>query len=137
MRINKKILLPVILATPLAIAMAANTTKDQPQQQFTNLKVLPKNISPTDLNRIMVNDFEDALGVGCSFCHAPGKAEGELDYASDSKPEKNIAREMMRTTLGINKKFFRIKHPAIGSGALTVTCNTCHNGVAFPDGGVH
>jgi len=40
----------------------------------------------------------------------------------------------MRMTLGINKKYFKIKHAMIGSDALTVTCNTCHNGVAFPDG---
>jgi len=82
----------------------------------------------------MISDFEDGLGVGCNFCHAPGKTEGELDYASDAKPEKEIARAMMRTTIGINKKYFKVKRPMIGSDALTVTCNTCHNGVAFPDG---
>lgn len=130
---KRKLLIPLILAIPITIAAATSIKKDEPPQQFTNLKILPKNISPKELNRIMVNDFEDALGVGCGFCHAPGKTEGELDYASDAKPEKNIAREMMKITLGTNKKFFHVKHPAIGSETLVVNCNTCHNGVPFPE----
>jgi len=134
MKKSQKFLLPIILAVPVTIAAATGSSSQQTNEQYTNLKVLPKDISPRDLNKIMVSDFEDALGVGCNFCHAPGKTEGELDYASDAKPEKNIARSMMRVTLGINKKFFKIKHPMIGSGALTVNCNTCHNGVAFPEG---
>ena len=132
MKINRKLLIPLILALPVTIA-AATVKKNEPPQQFTNLKVLPKNISPKDLNKIMVSDFEDALGVGCGFCHATGKAEGELDYASDAKPEKKIARQMMHITTGLNKKFFHVKHASIGSGALVVNCNTCHNGVAFPE----
>jgi len=133
MRTKHKLLFAAILAVPVTIA-AATSKPQQADEEFTNLKVLPGNISPQALNKIMVSDFEDALGVGCNFCHAPGKTEGELDYASDAKPEKEIARAMMRTTIGINKKYFKAKHPMIGSDALTITCNTCHNGVAFPDG---
>jgi len=130
---KKKLLIPLILAIPVTLAAATSIKQDDPPQQFSNLKILPKNISAQALNKIMVNDFEDALGVGCGFCHAPAKTAGELDYASDAKPEKNIAREMMKITLGNNKKFFRVKHPEIGSDALVVTCNTCHNGVPFPE----
>ena len=133
MRTKHKFLFPVILAVPLTIAAATGSSTQQPVEQYSNLKVLPKDISPNDLKKIMVSDFEDALGVGCNFCHAAGKTEGELDYASDAKPEKNIARSMMRLTLGINKKFFKVKHPIIGSDVLTINCNTCHNGVAFPE----
>jgi hypothetical protein len=133
MRTKHKFLLTIILAVPVSIA-AATRSSQQTDEQYTNLKVLPQNISPKDLKKIMIGDFEDALGVGCNFCHAAGKTEGELDYASDAKPEKEIARSMMRVTLGINKKYFKIKHPMIGSDALTVNCNTCHNGVAFPEG---
>lgn len=123
----------MILAVTVSIAAATGSLR-QTDEPFTNLKVLPKDISPQALKKIMISDFEDGLGVGCNFCHAPGKTEGELDYASDAKPEKEIARAMMRTTIGINKKYFKVKRPMIGSDALTVTCNTCHNGVAFPDG---
>jgi hypothetical protein len=57
-----------------------------------------------------------------------------LDFVSDAKPEKEIARAMMRMTLGINKKYFKIKHPLIGNAGFTVSCTTCHKGQAFPDG---
>lgn len=95
-------------------------------ERYTNLQVLPKDISNAILNRIMIEDFEDGLGVACGYCHAGA------DYASDAKPEKRIARAMMKMTLTMNKRFFKVKHPAFGS--LTVTCVTCHQGDAFPDG---
>jgi hypothetical protein len=133
MRTKHKFLFTIILAVPVTIA-AATGSRQQTEESFTNLQVLPKDISPQALKKIMISDFEDGLGVGCNFCHAPGKTEGELDYASDAKPEKGIARSMMRVTIGINKKYFKVKHPMIGSDALTVNCNTCHNGVAFPEG---
>jgi hypothetical protein len=102
--------------------------------QYTNLKVLPKNISSKDLQGIMVDDFQDGLGVTCNFCHANNADGHGLDFASDAKPEKEISRAMMRMTLGINKKYFKLKHPLIGSDALVISCNTCHKGQAFPDG---
>ena len=135
MKINRKfsiILLLAVCVSIMASATISKSTDDTPQ--YVNLKVLPKNISLKDLQKIMVDDFEDGLGVACNFCHAADKTTGQLDFASDAKPEKEIARQMMRTTIGINKKYFKVKHPLIGTDALVVTCNTCHNGVAFPDG---
>ncbi len=55
-----------------------------------------------------------------------------LDYASDAKPEKQIARRMMIMTVGINKKYFGLKHPLIGRSILAITCVTCHNGQPRP-----
>lgn len=134
MKANRKFVAIISLATVviLSVAMAKPESKDVPQYQ--NLKVLPKNISSKDLNGIMVDDFQDALGVGCDFCHAASKDGHGLDFVSDAKPEKNISRAMMRMTIGLNKKYFMAKHPLIGSNALVVTCNTCHKGQAFPDG---
>ena len=102
---------------------------------YVNLKVLPRNISSRDLQGIMADDFEDGLGVSCGFCHAANKGGRGLDFASDAKPEKEIARAMMRMTLRVNKRFFKVRHPLLGSSALTVTCVTCHKGQAFPEGG--
>ena len=116
----------------LCVAMAKPEVKEP--EQYKNLKVLPKNISSKDLNGIMVDDFQDALGVGCDFCHAAAKDGHGLDFVSDAKPEKKISRAMMQMTIGLNKKYFKAKHPLIGSNALVVTCNTCHKGQAFPDG---
>ena len=103
-----------------------------PDGEYKNLQVLPKNISAKQLNKIMVDEFEDELGVSCSFCHSENKETHRPDYASDEKPEKEIARSMMRMTLGINKKYFKARHPEIGDAALTVTCGTCHNGKPHP-----
>jgi hypothetical protein len=129
---NKKILIGII---SIAISVSAGfISNDSSSPHYENLKVLPKNISSKELQSIMVDDFEDGLGVTCGFCHAPKKDGHGLDFASDAKPEKEIARSMMRMTIGINQKYFKLKHPQIGNSELTVTCNTCHKGVAFPDG---
>jgi hypothetical protein len=135
-KINKKLGVVVTLAAVVVIGTAATSTKpEKPANNYTNLKVLPKDISSKDLQEIMTDDFEDGLGVTCGFCHANATDGHGLDFASDAKPEKEIARAMMRMTIGINKKYFKIKHPQLGSAGLTVTCTTCHKGVAFPDGG--
>lgn len=134
MKINRKFLVIVSLVGFAVIGAAATSDKKPNEEAFVNLKVLPKNISSKDLQKIMVDDFEDGLGVSCNFCHAADKNTGKLDFASDAKPEKEIARAMMRMTIGINKKYFKIKHAQLGSDALTTTCNTCHKGQAFPDG---
>jgi hypothetical protein len=133
MKINRKFSIILMLAATISV-MASATISHSADEHYVNLKVLPKNISSKDLQKIMVDDFEDGLGVACNFCHNADKTTGQLDFAGDGKPEKEIARAMMRMTLGINKKYFKIKHPMIGTDAIVVTCNTCHNGVAFPEG---
>lgn len=82
----------------------------------------------------MADDFEDGLGASCGFCHAAAPGGHGLDFVSDAKPEKEIARRMMRMTLRLNKKYFNVKNPGIGTGTLTITCATCHKGQPFPDG---
>src|SRR5258706_12085781 len=126
---KKKYTIIVILAAFVYIAVAATSPREP---EFKILKVLPKNISSKVLNKIMVDDFEDGLGVTCGFCHVEQKDSHKLDYASDEKPEKQIARLMMRMTLGINKNYFKLKHPVIGDSILAITCVTCHNGQPHP-----
>ena len=136
MKLDRK--LAVILGLGcIASLSAAASLNYMPKEdiKYTNLKVLPKDVSSKELQGLMVDDFQDGLGVTCSFCHANNKDGHGLDFASDAKPEKQITREMMKMTMGINKKYFKIKHPVLGSDAMTVTCNTCHKGEAFPDGG--
>ena len=57
---------------------------------------------------------------GCGFCHT-----GQ-DYASDAKPEKQVARLMMRMTRHINNDWGQHVQP---SG---VTCFSCHRGQPVP-----
>ena len=120
-----------MILTTILICSAAI---DPPKKEYKNLKVLPQNISSKALSKLMVDDFSDALGVGCGFCHAQGKDSVSIDYASDAKPEKEMARMMMRMDLRINKQFFKLRHPSFTDGPLVVTCNTCHNGKPHPEG---
>jgi hypothetical protein len=130
-KLNKKLtIIGLLIAVTCACAGAVSSRETE---TYKNLKVLPKNISSKDLQGIMTDDFEDGLGVTCGFCHADAKDGYGLDFASDEKPEKEIARQMMRMTLGINKKYLKVKHSLIGSKSLIVTCETCHRGVAFPE----
>lgn len=99
----------------------------KPNKNFTNLKVLPKDISDDDLKEVMRN-FNASLGVKCGHCHAPG-ADGKMDFASDANSKKNVAREMLKMTKNINKKHFGTKNPA----EFKVNCMTCHNGNIDPN----
>ncbi|AYL96190.1 c-type cytochrome [Mucilaginibacter celer] len=132
-KINRKLLVIAFLAASISVTAAATINQPEPVH-YENLKVLPKDISAHDLQSIMADDFEDGLGVTCGFCHANSKNGHGLDFVSDAKPEKEITRQMMRMTIGINKKYFKLKHPKIGNAALVVSCETCHKGQAFPDG---
>lgn len=134
MKINKKLLVIILLASGVSVAGMATSAKKQQAEKYKNLQVLPKNISSKELQGIMVDDLQDALGVTCGFCHANAKDGHGLDFVSDAKPEKEITRQMMRMTLGINKKYLKLKHPELGSAALIVNCNTCHRGQTFPEG---
>ncbi len=123
----------VILLVGLFIAFGIAATKPAAERKFKNLKVLPKDISPEDLDKIMDN-FKAALGVHCTFCHAPSKdtSNHHPDFASDEKPEKNIARKMIKMTHKINSKFFSYNKNEQGQFVPTVECMTCHHGKEHP-----
>ncbi|HEX8897770.1 MAG TPA: photosynthetic reaction center cytochrome c subunit family protein, partial [Chthoniobacterales bacterium] len=53
----------------------------------------------------VMNYFAVSMGRRCNFCHVNNN--GQWDYASDAKPEKNTAREMIRMVLDTNKNFFK------------------------------
>lgn len=134
MKPNRKVCIIGALAAIVSITTAATINKPPDKPLYTNLKVLPKDISSKDLQSIMADDFEDGIGVSCGFCHANAKDGHGLDFASDAKPEKEITRTMMRMTLDLNKRWLKNKHPKIGDAGLIVQCTTCHKGQTFPDG---
>lgn len=124
----------------VVFALAATVTaagaamhSDKPVPRYKNLKVLPKNIGQKQLSEIMVDEFQDELGVSCNFCHTENKQTHQPDYISDEKPEKQIAREMMRMTIRINEKYFQLRRAGIGDSTLVVTCGTCHQGKPHPE----
>lgn len=126
MKFYRKFLVISSLSVLIIAALAA--TKPAADHTFKNLKVLPKNISEKALDSIM-HDISRDLGVKCNFCHVRTE-DRKWDFASDKKGEKEIARDMMRMTIKINKKFFHVKKPAIGDNVSVVTCFTCHHGNA-------
>jgi len=125
----------VFILVSLFIVAGIAATNPPEDEKFKNLKVLPKNISKDDLDKVM-DGFKAALGVKCNFCHAPFKdtSNHHLDFASDDKPEKNIARKMMKMTQKINKKYFDYNKNEQGEFVPTVECMTCHRGKEHPGG---
>jgi outer membrane lipoprotein-sorting protein len=99
----------------------AEKTVEQVQKNIQVLKGLPQSQLLPVMNYVNVS-----LGVECTFCHV--KKDDNWDYASDEKPEKATAREMIKMVLNINKTTFK--------GANEVACNTCHRGRSHPASGV-
>jgi Photosynthetic reaction centre cytochrome C subunit len=97
--------------------------------KYKNLKVLPKNISEAALDKIMDN-FNYSLGVKCDYCHSKNTKADDLNFAIDTKPEKNIARKMMIMTNEMNVKHFKATKDKLETYA--VSCYTCHREQAYP-----
>jgi len=127
---NKIVVILGLLAFTL-IGMAAGRQGQNFQQR--NLKVLPKDISDKALDSIM-NSYEKALGIKCDFCHVKTKSDPQtLDYPNDAKPEKEIARNMMRMTNDINRIYFHFNTAESVDDIQAVTCKTCHRGEPHPE----
>lgn len=124
----------VIMIVSLFIVIGIAATKPPEPPKWKNLKILSKKISMQDLDKVMDN-FKASLGVKCGFCHAPSKDSTSKypDFASDDKPEKLIARKMMKMTSKINKKYFSYNKNEQGQTIAAVECMTCHRGAPHPD----
>jgi photosynthetic reaction center cytochrome c subunit len=84
---------------------------------FKNIQVL-KGVSSDQLIPAM-RFITASLGVECSYCHVPDH------FDKDDKKPKQIARDMMRMMLAIDKESF--------SGNREVTCYSCHRGSLKPE----
>lgn len=129
----KKIAVALTLIAFMFIGMAATRPLNDKKPK-RNLKVLPKDISDSALDKTM-DGWKAALGVKCGFCHARSadSTSRKLDFASDAKPEKDIARHMFRMTGKINKKYFSFNKDDQGAMIPAVTCMTCHRGSPHPN----
>jgi hypothetical protein len=133
MLINKKITTIICIAAVVTFSALTSMQADHDDHHEgpANLKVLPKNIPHEALHQVM-DDWSHALGVHCNFCHARTD-DGKMDFASDAKPEKNMARDMYKMTAKINEKYFEGKKDSIGMVMGDIKCMTCHHGNAHPD----
>ncbi len=133
---NKKTFIYIGIALFITAGMAAtHIPTDKPE--WKNLKVIPKTIDEEQMERLMYK-YTKQLGVTCVFCHAetkPGITPVRMDFASDDIPQKIIARNMMRMTDKINRKYFGYKND-YGFNSLNnktgITCTTCHRGISKP-----
>jgi hypothetical protein len=125
----------VVAATSLANTQAPPPAGGQraggPPPPMKNLQVLPKD-TPQPQVVAMMRVFNAALGVECGHCHVwvkPGDPSN--DMASDSKPAKEVARQMMLMTTEIGAKVAAsVKKPT--DQITRVECATCHRGAAIP-----
>ena len=90
---------------------------------YQNVRVL-RDVKATEFIRLMVAMTNwIAPKEGCGFCHEAG------NFASDKKPQKQVARVMLNMTRHINASW-QIHVNSAGAGG--VTCYTCHRGQPIP-----
>lgn len=122
------------VASPAQQPAPAAAPAEQPAEPPPkNLQVLPKEWTRREvIDRVMKNWTAD-LGVRCQHCHVgeEGKPFSEWDFASDAKPEKETAREMVRMLEEVNRRLASIETLHAHGGARA-TCYTCHRGQPHP-----
>ena len=129
MKSNRKIVVIATLTLFVVIGIAASRP---PEEKFKNLKVLPRSISEQTIEKVM-EEFSKSLGVDCKFCHVQIDSTN-WDMASDQKPEKSVARKMIKMSNKINKDFFKAKTKYGEENAvLEIRCMTCHRGEPHPE----
>jgi tetratricopeptide (TPR) repeat protein len=103
-----------------------------PPDSFTNLKVLPKDISKPALINTM-RAFTGALGVRCQYCHVgrEGMPLDSFNFTSDEKRTKKVARVMLHMVMHINDEHLA-EVPDRPVPHVVVKCATCHRGIARP-----
>jgi predicted trehalose synthase len=149
-----KKILPLVLILGCTTMQSGSTPQTTPTaapatataSQFKNLQVFPRDIPRDELIAAM-RVFTRSLGVKCNHCHVVTATEPkeELDFASDAKEEKKVARVMLRMTMELNQTWLPRVEMAEGHAAEAVNvtpqqapsarigCWTCHRGKAEPD----
>jgi cytochrome c5 len=133
-----KLVRPIVVALAVSLFLAACAAMQKQKAQaaradtgeFHNLQIFPQNITHDELIANM-RGFARALGTRCDHCHAanpPGSKE-QFDFASDAKPEKSVARTMLRMVHTANNDYLAKVNP---HGQM-VSCLTCHRGHTVPD----
>ncbi|MGB6973177.1 MAG: c-type cytochrome [Terracidiphilus sp.] len=141
-----KSVVPVLSALALSAALAVSALAQAPAAPPAgeahhmgpmpppkNLQVLPKDLTIEQVHGIM-HHWAEALGTNCAHCHAVDTAHPashghqRLNFADDSKPEKQTARLMYTMVKTINTEYIS----KVPNSGMSVTCATCHRGQADP-----
>ena len=145
------LLLAAVITLILGCTTTAQTTPavQQAPSQFKNVQVLPKTLTRQELLAIM-RTFTRSLGVRCNHCHVATETtpEEKLDFPSDAKEEKRVARVMIQMTQQINGAWLdrveeaeghaeEVTPPSTETAAAPmqprVGCWTCHRGKVEPE----
>jgi hypothetical protein len=129
----KKIIVLFCLAGFSLMGILAAKPHQADKPEYKNLKVLSKNISDDDMDFVM-QSFSVNLGANCLFCH-PGKQTGtefSIDYVTDVLQNKRIARDMLKMTIKLNKKYFNTTLTGLMNTRGKIWCKTCHQGSPVP-----
>ncbi len=119
------------IVLPLTVMLlTASVLSAQIPDKFTNLQVLPKDISQRELTTIM-RGFSFSLGLRCINCHVGNDTPNlaGVDFAADTKDTKKTARVMLRMIDALNRDYVAKLEPAT---ATRVDCATCHHGLSKP-----
>lgn len=109
----------------------AQATGKWPPDSLVNVRVIPKGTPVLRVSGEMRN-IAFGLGVRCTFCHVGQDSAplAQIDFVSDEKRNKLVAREMMRMVQEVNRRIDSL--PTRPTPTVTVTCATCHRGVSRP-----
>lgn len=122
----------VAFALPLlTLPVDAQAPGKWPPDSLVNVQVIPKTTPVIQVWGTMRN-IAGGLGVQCTFCHV-GQDDtplAQIDFASDQKRNKLVARQMMRLVQEVNRRLDTI--PARPTPTVVVACATCHRGVSRP-----
>ena len=100
------------------INVPADAAEKPAEQVFKNIQTF-KGV-PAGRIPVVMTLFTTSLGVDCKHCHA------DDSYASEDKPEKEKARQMLKMVSGgILREFY--------GGNGPVTCFSCHQGKVKPE----
>jgi hypothetical protein len=116
----------------LTLVLPTTATAQWPPAEFTNLQVLPEDISLGELVATM-RGFASGLGVRCNHCHVGTDPQdlSTFDFASDDKLAKRKARVMLQMVLHINDPHLGDLEERV-TPAVEVRCATCHHGLVVP-----
>ena len=125
---------PIVLALGLLvspIALGAQAPRKWPPDSLVNVRVIPKSTPVVQVWGNMRN-IAASLGVECTFCHVgrEGAPLADIDFVSDDKRTKLVARQMLLLVQEINGRVDSL--PSRPAPSVAVTCTTCHRGVTRP-----
>jgi len=127
---NPRSVRSTLASTVLACLLGAVPAAAQIPDEFSNVQILPKDIPKQQMVEIM-RSFSMSLGVRCEFCHVAaveGSLEG-MNFATDEREAKKVARNMMRMSDVVNKY---MRDESGVQAPARVRCMTCHRGVLAP-----